>query len=388
MKYPTLCGLLLFALCSAGCWDQERNRSSSTASRESRGQSVVLTEVTEAAGVDFVHCHGGTGRHYYVETMTGGCAFLDYDSDGWLDLFLVQGAPLPGYQPALALSDALYRNNRDGTFTDVALEAGVADNRYGLGCCTGDVDNDGDTDLFVTNLDGNVLYRNKGDGTFSDVTERAGIAGKSLCTSAAFLDYDRDGWLDLFICRYMDYDLEENPRCKDRLGRPSYCSPHVYEGTHSLLYRNNGDGTFADVSNASSISRFRGRGMGVACADYNGDGWVDIYVANDLTPNHMFLNGRDGTFREAGALMGVSYGDRGVSQAGMGVDCGDYNNDGHVDLFVTNFENEPNALYENNGNGMYFEEAEHLRSDDRSPQVRAGGEQIALAALAGLVCAA
>jgi hypothetical protein len=318
-----------------------------------------MTDVTRSAGIDFTHRHGGNGKHYYVETMSGGCAFFDYDGDGWLDIYLVQGMPLPGstLESEQPLRDRLYHNNGDGTFTDVTENAGLADDRYGMGCCAGDFDNDGDADLFVANLEGNALYRNNGDGTFTDVAKQAGIGGKSLSTCATWVDYDQDGWLDLVISRYMDYDLETNPRCNDSLGRAAYCSPHVYERTRCVLYRNRGDGTFVDTTAASKIGTGTGRGMGIACADYDGDGRVDIFIASDLSANLLFVNNGDGTFREEATLAGVAFGADGAARAGMGVDCGDYDNDGHLDLVVTNFANEPNSLFRNTGDGYFIEES-------------------------------
>jgi hypothetical protein len=320
---------------------------------------ILMTDVTRHAGIDFTHCNGGSGKHYYIETMSGGCAFLDYDGDGWLDIYLVHGAPLPGYAPGSGrvLRDTLYRNNHDGTFIDKSQPAGLVENRYGMGCCAADFDNDGNTDLFVTNHEGNVLYRNNGDGTFTDVTGQAGLRSRSMSTCAAWVDYDHDGLLDLIISRYMDYDLETNPRCNDNLGRAAYCSPHVYERTRCVLYRNRGDGTFLDVTRSSGIGSGVGRGMGIACADYDGDGRIDIFVASDLSANLLFLNNGDGTFREDAAMAGAAFGADGAARAGMGVDCGDYDNDGSLDLVVTNFANEPNSLFRNTGQGYFTEES-------------------------------
>jgi hypothetical protein len=322
-----------------------------------RQGGILFTDVTATAGIDFVHDHGGSGRHYYPETMSGGAAFLDYDGDGRIDVFLVQSAPLPGHPLPERRSDALYRNRGDGTFVEVSRAAGLRESRYGMGVAAGDFDNDGDQDLFVTNLEGPSLYANNGDGTFTDVTGRSGVQAAALATSAAFLDFDRDGSLDLFVARYMDWSPESNQTCHDVRGRIAYCSPNVYQGTHSLLFRGTGRGTFVDVTDESGVGKAIGRSLGIATADYDEDGLVDVYVAADLTPNFLFLNNGDGTLREEGLLAGVAYGLHGVAQAGMGVDAGDYDNDGWTDLVVTNFENEPNAVYHNLGGGIFVEES-------------------------------
>ena len=256
--------------------------------RTSGGQ-VRFTDVTGKSGIRFTHNHGGSGRHYYAETMSGGGAFLDYDGDGWLDILLLQGAPLPGTQTSQNLKPHLYRNKRDGTFDETTDSAGLADSYYGMGAATGDYNRDGRTDLYITSLAGNRLYRNEG-GRFREVTKLAGVGGKDMSTSAAWLDYDRDGFLDLFVCRYMDYEVETNPRCKDARGRPAYCSPNVYEGTSSRLYRNKGDGTFADASVKSGISRHIGRSMGAAflLGFLNGICGAEFYVANLSAPKPHF----------------------------------------------------------------------------------------------------
>jgi hypothetical protein len=226
-----------------------------------------------------------------------------------------------------------------------------------MGVAAGDFDNDGDQDLFVTNLEGPSLYANHGDGTFTDITADSGVKVAALSTSAAFVDFDRDGWLDLFVARYMDWSLESNQTCHDARGRIAYCSPNVYQGTNSVLFRGTGRGTFVDVTGETGVGAAIGRGLGIATADYDEDGRIDVYVAADLTPNLLFLNNGDGTLREEGTLAGVGYGLHGIAQAGMGVDAGDYDNDGWTDLVVTNFENEPNSLYRNLGGGMFVEES-------------------------------
>jgi hypothetical protein len=320
---------------------------------------VLLTDVTARSGVRFLHRNGSCGRHYYPEALGAGCAMLDYDGDGWLDLFLVQGAPLPGFRASGPLWPALYRNNRDGTFTDVTQAAGLAHEFYGIGVAVGDYDNDGHPDLFVTALGGNHLFHDEGGQFYRDVTRQAGVAGRDLCTSAAWLDYDGEGRLDLFVCRYMDYSVATNRQCHDDRGRSAYCLPDVYEGTPSLLYRNSGDGTFTDVTTRSGIGRATGRALGVVSADFDGDGRPDIFVACDLMPNLLFLNQGGGRFREQAAAAGVSHGDSAVAYAGMGVDCGDYDGDGRPDLVVTNFQNEPVSLFRNNGDGTFTNESYH-----------------------------
>jgi enediyne biosynthesis protein E4 len=352
LRIAGLCTLLSLA---AGC--QNRIRSSGTTSRraEPRAPPIRFVDVTRQAGVSFRHHHGGGGAHYYIETMGPGCAWLDYDNDGWLDLLLLQGAPLPDYRGAEFLHPVLYRNNRDGTFCDVTVQVGLDLSFYGLGVAVGDYDNDGWPDLFITALHGNRLFHNEAGKRFTDVTARAGVAGQDMSTGAAWLDYDNDGYLDLFVCRYMDYDLETNPRCKDALGRPGYCTPHVYTPTRSFLYHNNHDGAFTDVTSASGVGSALARAMGVACADFNDDGLIDIFVASDLTANLLFLNRGDGTFEEHAMMSGVAYSGLGVARAGMGVDCGDYDGDGDMDLIVTTFENESASLYENLGHGLFEE---------------------------------
>ena len=319
---------------------------------------MQFTDIASSAGISFRHANGKTGRYYFLETVASGGGFIDYDGDGDLDIYLLNGAAIPGFEPARPLSSALYRNEGDGSFTDATGAAGVGNvGGYGMGMAVADYDNDGDDDLFVTNYGENVLYRNEGDGTFRDVT---GLAmpplprNPTFSTSAAFLDYDRDGWLDLYVCVYVEFDFETNRRCI-RDGVQSYCGPDIYEGAADLLYRNNGDGTFSDVSAEAGIADPGGKGLGVVGGDYDGDGWTDIFVANDLTPDFLYRNNGDGTFTDQALLAGVAYGEDGVARAGMGVDFGDYDRNGSPDIYVTNFSLEPNSLHRNNGNGTFTE---------------------------------
>lgn len=318
---------------------------------------IRMTDVTEAAGIDFTHFHGGSGRHYYVETMSGGATLFDFDGDGWLDILLVQSQPLPGSSASGSYRCALYRNDRDGTFTDVVEGSGLDVPLYGFGASVGDYDNDGRPDLYLTSLGGNHLFHNAGGGKFRDVTAAAGVACRDFSTSSSWLDYDNDGFLDLFVCRYMDYDVATNPRCRDQRGRSAYCSPSLYKRTRCVLYRNRGNGTFEDVTVRSGIAKTVGRSISASVADFNDDGRVDIFVTNDMSPNALFINLGDGKFRDEAALAGVAYGGNGRPFAGMGTDCGDFKNNSRMGLMITNFENEPVTLYSNDGTGVFEEES-------------------------------
>ncbi len=318
---------------------------------ETPSPTVLFTEVASAAGLHFSHWSGSSPEKYVLETMGSGAAFLDYNNDGWLDIYLVNGGAVPGYPPPQPIRNALFRNNGDGTFTDVTASAGVDGNRhYGMGVAAADFDGDGWTDIFVTTFGRNLLYRNRGNGTFAEVTDQAGVAGSGWSTSAAFFDYDRDGDLDLFVARYVDYDFDRNVTCgHPARGIRAYCHPDIYDGIPSLLYRNNGDGTFTDVSQASGIGTHTGKSLGVVAADFNGDGWIDLYVANDSVRNFLFRNNGDGTFEEIAIPSGVALDEGGRPQAGMGTAAGDYDGDGRLDLIVTNLDLEYNDLYRNLG---------------------------------------
>jgi hypothetical protein len=326
---------------------------------------VRFVDVTTASGLEFQHESSPTSNKYLIETMGGGVAVLDYDNDGRLDLFFTNGAKLddpmpPGRRPDKTdprYWNRLYRQNADGTFIDVSEKAGVnglPQNQYGMGVAVGDYDNDGFQDLYVTNYGPNTLYRNNGDGTFSDVTAKAGVAAGGWSASAGFLDYDNDGHLDLFVTRYLEWTFENNRHCGEkRPGYRAYCHPDNFEPVSNVLYRNNGDGTFADVSRKSGIADVPGKGLGVAFADYNDDGFIDVYVANDSVQCFLFENNGDGTFTEVGLLVGVGFNEDGKAFAGMGVDFGDYDNDGHPDVFVTDLSNERYRLFGHNGDGTF-----------------------------------
>ena len=310
-------------------------------------------DVTDAMGLDFRHINGFSAERRLVETMGSGGALFDFDNDGDLDLYLVQGNSLSASAESPP-TNRLYRNDA-GVFVDITTSANVGDTGYGLGAVAADYNADGYRDLYVTNLGKNVLYRNNGDGTFTDVTEDAQVDCPLLSASAAFADIDRDGDLDLYVCNYVEYALETDIPCYYKNTLRIYCGPNEYHGIADVLYRNNGDGTFTDVTKASGVYEPTTRGLGVVFTDVDNDGWVDIYVANDMSPNTLFINQRDGTFREEGVPRGVAYNGDGIANGSMGIDAGDYDNDGDIDLWVSNFALEANCLMQNDGDG-YFED--------------------------------
>ena len=325
------------------------------------GAPVVL-RVTRPAGLNFVHRNSPTSQKYLLETMGGGVALLDYNNDGLLDIFFVNSGRLddPVKLPAQfsrgdpAYWNRLYRQNSDGSFTDVTGRAGLGhagEANYGMGVATGDYDNDGFTDIYVTSYGHNVLYHNNGDGTFTDVTSRAGVEGGGWSASAGFFDYDNDGKLDLFVTRYLDWDIERNILCGSRFR--IYCRPDKFGAVASILYHNNGDGTFRDVSRQSGIAAVKGKALGVAFNDYDNDGFSDIFVANDGMEQFLWHNNGDGTFTNRALEAGVALSDDGKAYSGMGVDFADYDNDGRPDLLVTDLATEVYALYHNEGSGLF-----------------------------------
>lgn len=327
--------------------------------------NAYLVDVAEQAGLKAPVIYGGIDHKDYILEADGcGCAFIDYDNDGWMDIFLLTGTRLDGDPPGT--TNRLYKNNRDGTFTDVTEKAGLHHVGWANSVCVGDYNNDGFEDLFCTYFGHNVLYRNNGDGTFTNVTAEAGLAIENLSPAwgagCTFVDYDRDGHLDLFISNYIQFDLAKTPKPGENLncnwkGIAVNCGPRGlppgFPGPH-VLYRNNGDGTFADITTKAKLSgQAQSYGMTTVVADLDEDGWPDIYVACDSTPSRLYMNNHDGTFREEGVLRGVAYSDDGMEQAGMGVAIGDPNLDGHLDLFKTNFADDTCVLYENDGKGNF-----------------------------------
>jgi enediyne biosynthesis protein E4 len=320
---------------------------------------VTLVDVARAAGISFQHDNAGSGEKYLIETMGAGCGWIDYDQDGLLDLYLVNSAATKLYVPKQALRGALYHNNGDGTFSDVTAKAGVgAEGLFGMGVAVGDYNNDGFPDLLVLGYGRCILYRNNGDGTFTDVTDLAGVANLGKwASSAAWFDYDNDGQLDLTIANYVDWSPGQNFWCGDKgPGLRSYCHPDVYHGQTPTLYHNNGDGTFTDVSVRSGLGLKPGNGLGVVTFDYDDDGWQDVFIANDHMPNFLFRNNRDGTFREVGYEAGVAVGVDGQFEAGMGVDAGDTLGSGRLGLIVTHLDQQLARLYQNLGD-LSFEDA-------------------------------
>lgn len=310
----------------------------------------LFTEVPPSmSGITWSHVNGRSPSYYLPETTGAGCAFFDYDNDGWMDIYLVNSGRCDFYDPDPPLRNALYRNNRDGTFTDVTEKAGVAAGGYGMGVAAADYDGDGWIDLYVAQYGRSILYHNNCDGTFTDVTDRAGVAAPGWSSSAAWFDYDNDGRLDLFVCRFVEFDKSMNKFCGDeQTGERYYCYPRVYPPVPSRLFHNNGDGTFSDVSLESGINRLPGKAWGVVATDINNDGLMDLFVANDTMPNFLFLNRGNGKFEEIGLTAGVAYSPDGRARSGMGVDAADYDEDGWQDLFVDNVSLEMYSLYHNN----------------------------------------
>ncbi len=320
---------------------------------------VKYVDVAGSAGITFQHDNAASPEKYLIETMGSGCGWIDYDQNGLLDLYLVNGSSTRLYKPKHALRSALYRNNGDGTFTDVTIKAGVAaESLFGMGVAVGDYDNDGFPDLLVLGYERCILYHNNGDGTFTDVTNRAGVGNIGKWgSSAAWFDYDNDGLLDLVIANYVDWSPGRNFWCGDKgPGLRSYCHPDVYQGEPPTLYHNNGDGTFTDASKRSGVGIKQGNGLGVVTFDYDNDGWQDIFIANDHMPNFLFRNNRDGTFREIGYSAGVAVGIDGQFEAGMGTDAADTTGSGRFDLIVTHLDQQLARLYQNVGEG-FFEDA-------------------------------
>ncbi|HUJ94825.1 MAG TPA: CRTAC1 family protein [Terriglobales bacterium] len=320
-------------------------------------QQTHFRDITSQAGIHFTHNNGAFGKKYLPETMGPGCAFIDYDNDGWPDILLVNGENWPGH-PGPATTLKLYHNNHDGTFTDVTQKAGLAVPMFGLGVAVGDYDNDGYDDLFITAVGQSHLFHNNGNGTFTDVTKSAGLWGPNeFSTSAAWVDYDRDGKLDLVVANYVQWSVANDLYCTLDGTHKSYCTPESYKGASVRLWHNLGNGKFEDATQKAKIYDPTSKNLGIAILDYNNDGWPDILLANDTQPNKLYLNKHDGTFEEHGVAAGIAFSEDGVARAGMGVDAADYDRSGHASIIITNFANQMLSLYHNEGNGLFVDEA-------------------------------
>jgi len=327
--------------------------------RSSPDGPISLRDVTRETGIEFVHTDGSSGTRYIVEPMSAGLALFDYNGDGRIDIYFLNGAPLKGYAGTTTPRNTLYRNEGGWQFTDVTDEAGVGDTGFGLGVGIGDYDNDGTSDIYVNNYGLNVLYRNNGDGTFTDATRQAGVGNGNLVgAGAGFLDVEGDADLDLYVANYLEFDYSKHVvQMMD--GLPMYPSPRNYQPVPDSLYRNNGDGTFTDVSQESGVARVAGTGMGMVCADYDRDGDTDVFVLNDVAENFFFQNDGTGHFEEVAVTNGSAYNMYGEENASMGVDCGDYDNDGWLDFLMTSYQGEMPVLYRNLGSDI-FEDVTHV----------------------------
>ena len=325
--------------------------------QDSSANTITFRDITQKAGIHFVHNNAAFGKKYLPETMGPGVAFIDYDNDGWPDIFIVNGMDWPGHGSKHS-TPKLYHNNHDGTFTDVTHKAGLDVEMFGMGVAVGDYDNDGYDDLFVTALGQSHLFHNNGDGTFTDVTQKAGLLGpKEFSTSAAWVDYDRDGKLDLVVANYVQWSLEGDLYCTLDGKSKSYCTPESYKGASVRLWHNRGDGTFEDVTKKAGLWEPTSKTLGIAILDYDNDGWPDLLFSNDTQPNKLYRNNGNGTFTEKAVVAGVAFSEDGVARAGMGVDAADYDRSGLASILITNFSNQMLSLYHNEGKGLFVDEA-------------------------------
>jgi len=317
---------------------------------------IQFTDITSQTGISFKHNSGAFGKKYLPETMGSGVCFLDYDNDGWQDVLLVNSMDWPEHKTHKSYS-ALYHNNGDGTFTDVTRQAGLATEMYGMGCAVGDFDNDGFDDIYITAVGSNHLYRNLGNGKFADVTAKTGVSSPGFSTGAIWFDYDNDGKLDLFVAHYVNWSVKTDQHCSLDGKNKSYCTPDVYKGESAALFHNKGNGVFEDVTKRAGLYDPTSKSLGVAMLDYDNDGWIDLFVSNDTQRNKLYHNNHDGTFTESGEIVGVAYGETGGTRAGMGTDAGDYDHSGRQSLVVGNFTNEGMTLYHDDGTGIFSDQS-------------------------------
>src|ERR1035437_7899518 len=354
-----LCGAAIVLAVIVGLSGHRKARAQQPVRAQDTPVAVHYTDIRKAAGITFVQDSTDSAEKYYLETMGTGVGWIDYDQDGLMDLYFVQSGATDAYKPAKQLRSALYRNNGDGTFTDVTEKAGVGgEGHYGQGVAVGDFDNDGYPDLYVTGYGSAILYHNNGNGTFTDVTAKAGVADKGgWSTSAGWFDYDKDGWLDLVVTNYIDWSPKNNMWCGERRpGYRSYCHPGNYKGQRIKLYHNNHDGTFTDVSDASGVGKPEAKGMGVVLADFNNDGWPDIAIANDSWPNFLFINKHNGTFEDVSLVSGLAASEDGRYEGGMGIDAADVDGDGWQEVYITHLDFELNRLSHNNQDGAFTDD--------------------------------
>jgi len=317
---------------------------------------IEFADVTAPAGIRFKHNSGAFGKKYLPETMGSGVCFIDYDNDGWQDIFFVNSMDWPEHKTTQSFP-ALYHNNHDGTFTDVTRQSGLNIETYGLGCAVGDFDNDGFDDLYLTTVGSNHLFRNLGNGKFADVTAKAGVASPGFSASAVWFDYDNDGKLDLFVTHYIEWSPEKDQYCSLDNKNKSYCTPQTYKGESSRLYHNKGNGIFEDVTKRAGLLDPTSKALGIALLDYDSDGWMDFFVSNDTEPNKLYHNNRDGTFTDIGVNVGVAFSESGRVRAGMGTDAADYDASGFPSVVIGNFSNEGTSLYRNDGSGLFADES-------------------------------
>ncbi|MGB8496197.1 MAG: CRTAC1 family protein [Candidatus Acidiferrum sp.] len=342
-------GALFLLSCAMGASAQTQQSSSAN--------TITFRDITQKTGIHFVHNNAAFGKKYLPETMGPGVAFIDYDNDGWPDIFIVNGMDWPGHASKRS-TPKLYHNNHDGTFTDVTHKAGLDVEMFGMGVAVGDYDNDGYDDLFITALGQSRLFHNNGNGTFTDVTQKAGLLGpKEFSTSAAWVDYDRDGKLDLVVANYVQWSLEGDLYCTLDGKSKSYCTPESYKGASVRLWHNRGDGTFEDVTKKAGLWEPTSKTLGIAILDYDNDGWPDLLFSNDTQPNKLYRNNGNGTFTEKAVVAGVAFSEDGVARAGMGVDAADYDRSGMASILITNFSNQMLSLYHNEGKGLFVDEA-------------------------------
>jgi enediyne biosynthesis protein E4 len=357
LKFFFIFALIVFA---SGCSKEEPRKNTSkqdpVANTNSGGILPEYANITKQAGINFVHNNGAFGAKYLPESMGSGCAFLDYNNDGYQDIFLVNFKDWPDHKSKTSYP-ALYKNNGNGTFTDVTASAGLASEIYGLGVSAADYDNDGSIDIFVSCLDQDRLYHNNGNGTFTDVAEKSGIKENEFGTSSTWFDYDKDGLLDLYVCNYVKWTKETDLFCTLDGVNKSYCTPESYPGTSPHLYHNEGNGKFSDATHKAGLFDLTSKALGVVTFDYDMDGWPDLFVANDTQPNKLYRNNKDGTFSDKAVMSGVAFSEAGVARAGMGVDAADFSNSGYAGIIVGNFSNEMIGLYHNEGTGLFIDEA-------------------------------